>query len=254
VKGRFGLLSIVILLLLGGNLELDRLTAELRCEAGLAYLQQGLLERAESEFTSALEYWDGCTEVIFGLGRLNVLRHSYIDAEEYFLAFMEVEPDDHRGPMELSRLYIAKGMFSISLDMAQWAHDLDPSNSEIWLLMAEAATAAGDIPLAETWLIRTIEGDPALEPCARVMLAELSLSRYSDSDAREILLPATAAGYPPAWWSLARIYLSWGDNMRAVDCINTYLNLSPFGEMADSAAIILDELAETGDYIPPGSY
>jgi tetratricopeptide (TPR) repeat protein len=253
LKGRIGLLFLLFPLLLTGDLDLDRLSAELHCDMGMAFVEQGLLDRAEAEFNSALDYLDEYPDAEFGLGMVCSIRGSYDDAEEHFLRFMQSEPDDHRGPLELSRLYLVTGEQTESLDMAQWAYDLSPSNPEIWLQLATSATAAGDTLLAETWLVRIIEGDETLEPEARVLLAEIYRCRTLDTEAREILLPASADDYPPAVWLLSGIYLDWKDNMRAVDCIRRYLILAPGGEMADSAVLVLEELAETGDYIPPES-
>ncbi len=250
MKGSRGLLATLFLLLMG-DLDIDRLSAELHCDMGMAFVEQGLLDRAEAEFVTALDYVGEYPDAVFGLGMIFMAHQSWDDAEELLLAFMEVEPTDSRGPLELSRLYVARAEHTEALDMAQWAHDLSPDNPEIWMQMAVTAVAAGDTSLAETWLIRTIQSDQSREWEARVLLAHLSRCRGLESHARELLLPASSSGYPPALWMLARIYLGWGDNMRAVDNIRTYLSLAPCGEMADSAILILDELAGSGDYIPP---
>ena len=235
------------------DLDMDRYHAELRCEVGMAFADEGLLDRAESEFEAALEYVDGFPEALFGLGLIYVARGSLEEAEEKFLEFMEAEPADCRGPLELSRVYLSTGDGTGALDMASWAHDLSPDEPAIWMQMARSAVAAGDTTLAETWLVRTVSGDQALEAEARVFLAEIRRLRGLDGEARELLLPAVSDGYPPALWMLAGIYLDWGDHMRAVDTIRRYLAAAPCGEMADSALLVLEELAESGEYIPPDS-
>jgi tetratricopeptide (TPR) repeat protein len=235
------------------DLDMDRYHAELRCEVGMAFADEGLLDRAESEFEAALGYVEGYPDALFGLGTIYAARGSLEEAEEKFLEFMEAEPDDSRGPLELSRLYLATGDGTGALDLASWALDLSPDEPVIWMQMARSAVAAGDTTLAVTWLVRTISGDPDLEPEARVFLAGIRRNGGFDSEARELLLPAVADGYPPALWMLARIYLDWGDHMRAVDTIRRYLAAAPCGEMADSALLVLEDLAESGDYIPPDS-
>jgi Flp pilus assembly protein TadD len=250
MKGSRGLLATFFLLLMG-DLEIDRLSAEVHCDMGMAFVEQGLLDVAEVEFITALDYVADYSDAVFGLGMVFMMRQSFDDAEELFLTFMEAEPADSRGPLELSRLYLARAEDTEALDMAQWAHDLSPYNPDIWMQIALAAVAAGDTSLAERWLVRTIDGDQSHEPEARVLLAHLHRCHGLESEARELLLPVSTSGYPPALWMLARIYLGWGDNMRAVDNIRMYLTVAPHGEMADSACMILDELAETGDYIPP---
>jgi tetratricopeptide (TPR) repeat protein len=244
----------LFLLLLAGDMNTDLLSAEMHCEMGMAFVEQGLCDRAEQEFGIALDCVEDYPDAFFGLGMVFTIRGSLDEAEEYFLSFMEAEPEDYRGPLELSRLYLTRSDAVEALDMATWAHSLSPDDPDIWMQLAGAAAAAGDTTLSETWLTRTIDDGGILEPEARVMLAGLYRCRELDTEAREILLPATQREYPPALWMLSGIYLGWGDNMRAVDAIRKYLSLAPCGEMADSAAMVLEELAETGDYIPPETH
>ena len=235
----------------GSSASIEELTVELRCETGRAFLEQNLLEQARTEFLSALELDPECSEAVLGLGWTYYRQGAMANAETYFERFLELSPNDNRGREALASLLLESGRPREALDTVELALDLDPSEPVLWLLQSEAALALGDTLLAEQSLSRLLQVGGESEFEARAMLAAVFRSRDMDSEARELLLPAADRGYAPAQAGLARIYLKWGDYMRAADAITTYLLLSPEGEWADSARIILDEMAAAGDYIPP---
>ncbi|MBN1433799.1 tetratricopeptide repeat protein [Candidatus Fermentibacterales bacterium] len=233
------------------SVPVEQLTLELRCETGRAYLQQGLLEQARTEFLSALEIDPGCGEALLGMGRAYCQQGNYPSAETYYRRFLELYPEDPRGVEELSGLLTMTGRFTEALDSVEGALELDPSSPALWLIRAEAALGSGDTLLAEQSLGRLVDSGGQEELEARVMLSSVLRVRDEGAAGRDLLMPAIAAGYAPAFAELARIYLGWGDYMRAVDAINSYLMISPGGEWADSASMILEELARAGEYIPP---
>jgi tetratricopeptide (TPR) repeat protein len=235
----------------GASASIEELTVELRCETGRAFLEQNLLEQARTEFLSALELDPECSEAVLGLGWTYYLQGALANAETYFERFLELSPDDNRGREALASLLLEAGRHQDALGIVETALDLDPSEPALWLLRSEAALGSGDTLLAEQSLSRLLQVGGESEFEARTMLAAVLRSRDMYSEARELLLTAADQGYAPAQAGLARIYLNWGDYMRAADAITAYLLLSPEGDWADSARIILDEMAASGDYIPP---
>ena len=249
------LLSLFAAALVGSTgMSVQQLTIDLRCETGRAYMEQQLYEQARNEFLSALEIDPGCGEAILGVGTTYYLQGSLETAEVYFRSFLELQPGDLRGWLMLTRLLNEASRFDAALEVLDQALSLDPSGQELWLLRSRAALGSGDTLTAEQSLQRLLSTGNEYELEARVLLASVFRSRDLDADARELLLPAIAVGYPPAYSGLARVYLKWGDYMRAADAITTYLSLSPGGEWADSARILLERMAATGDYIPPESH
>lgn len=242
---------LLALCLMGESLDMDELSAQLHLDTGYALMQQGLFEQAEAEFNVALEYQEDCHAALLGLGMIYRACSSWDRAEEHFWEFISRSPDDYRGYFELASLYMDTGRPDSALIMADSAFLRAPMNPEIWMLNGRSGLAVGDTLVAERWFARCTHsaGNVGLE--ATIYLADIYRLTQRGADAREILLPVAASGYSPALWSLSRVYLDWGDYMRAVDAIENYLMLSPDGPYADSAYLVLESLAESGEYIAP---
>ena len=243
------MIYLLLMCLSVGSVDYDELSARLHLDAGMAYLQQGLLSQAEEEFGEALDSGSGCPSAILGLGMVSMRRSSWDTAEGYFREYMSVCPEDHRGFLELSKLYMETGKTDSAAMMADSAYLRAPTEPEIWLQCGTAYYELGDMTSAESWFSRGMEeqGETLLE--SLVMLASVYRRTERGQEARELLMPAVENGYAPAAWELARVYLGWGDYMRAEEAIGKYLMLAPDGYYADSAALVLEELAESGDYI-----
>ncbi len=231
--------------------DIGGMTAALRIETGMAFLQQGLLEQAEQEFERALEVGSGDEVAVLGLGMVSMAEGALGRAEGYLRDYISLCPDDYRGYETLSELFTRAGMPDSALAYADSAFLRAPTSHEVWLLCAETSLAAGDTTGSEMWLTRAISAGDATSLEAAALLGAVYRATERSVESRELLLPYASAGYAPAWWGLARVYLAWGDWMRAVDAIGQYLQLAPGGTYADSAVMVLEDLAESGDYIPP---
>ena len=146
-------------------------------------------------------------------------------------------------------MYMETGKTDSAAMMADSAYFRAPTEPEIWLQCGSAYYELGDMTSAEVWFSRGFQeqGDTQLK--SLVMLASVYRRTGRGQEARELLLPALETGYAPAAWELARVYLGWGDYMRAEEAMGTYLMLDPDGYFADSAVLVLEELGESGDYI-----
>jgi tetratricopeptide (TPR) repeat protein len=247
-------LDVALLLLLCLVLQsedFDELSAQLHLETGNAFLQQGLLEQAEHEFHLALEAREDCHSALLGLGRVYTAYSSYERAAEYFRDFVAVSPDDYRGYYELACLMLDTGRPDSAFMMTDSAFVRAPTNPDVWLLSGRTALASADTVAAERWFIRGLQDPGAVGLESRMLLGSVYRATGRSVESRELLLPAAQAGYAPAWWGLAMGYLSWNDYMRAVDAIQNYLGLAPGGVYADSAFLVLQALAESGDFIVP---
>lgn len=237
------------LMLLFASIDLDGLSANLHLETGMALLQQGLLEQAEQEFMEVLELGDQYHSALLGLGMVNFRRSSWISAADYFRRYIQARPDDHRGYQELATLYLRTGRADSARMMSDSAFVRSPTIPSIWLLSGKVRLELGDMASAADWFSRGMldGGSTSLE--SLVLLASVYRRTDREQEARELLLPAVERGYAPACWELARVYLQWNDYMRATDAIQSYLLLSPSGYYADSAALVLKELGESGEYM-----
>ncbi len=221
---------------------------DLRCETGSAFLQQGLLEEAESEFREALDLDPLCNGAILGLGRIYSVRGAWESAESYLRQYVEAVPDDPDGLLELARLLSSTDRHAEACLLARSSAEISTHDGEAWLVCGAAALAASDTAQASFALGRAIEtgGRPALE--AAVLMSGLLLSRARTEEAVSLLASASDAGYAPASYRLGRLYISWGDFARGSALVNHALSLEPSASFADSARIILDGLAESGCY------
>ncbi len=246
------MLSLLLMAALLG-IDLDAESARLHLETGLAYMQQGLFERAVDELQTTLELDPESHEAYLALGRLRARMGDPEAAEDNLRRFMELRPDDWRGPLALARLRLDTGSSAEARDLALQAHALNPAEPAIWMELGEAAAFCGDTASAMTWLGRVVEESGPLENAARVRVGTLLRAGEKLGEARTLLLPAAADGYPAAIWGLARVYTAWEDYMRASDAIRRYLRLEPEGRWSDSARMELERFSEEGLYIPGGT-
>jgi len=230
--------------------DMDALSAQLHLDTGMAYMQQGLLEQAEEEFHLALAISDDYYTAVLGLGMINALRQSWDCAADYFKQYIEDCPEDYRGFYEMSKLYLIVNKPDSASFMSDSSFIRAPANPDIWLQGGKIYLELGDMDSAEMWFAKGAENHGTTSLESLVLLASVYRRTSRGGEAREILLPAAQAGYAPACWELAKLYISWKDYLRATDAINLYLRLSPEGLFADSALLVLDELGESGDYIP----
>lgn len=238
-----------LICLLPRAMDYDDVRAGLHLDTGMALLGQGLLERAEEEFRKVLDIGDQYSAAFLGLGMVYLRRSSWSTAADYLREYIEECPDDHRGYLELSRLHLLTGRTDSASFMAESAFARAPGDPSIWLHAGRASLELGDMASAEQWFRKGMEnrGSTTLE--SLVLLSSVYRRTERGHEARELLLPAVEAGYAPACWELARVYLSWGDYLRAHDCISMYLSMAPSGCFADSAVILLEELGRSGEYM-----
>ena len=240
----------IILCLIPLTVDIDDLTAQLHLDTGMAYMQQGLLEQAEEEFNHTLEISEDYQTAVLGLGMIHAMRMSWDSAADYFRQYIETCPDDYRGFFELSKLYLDTGKPDSAAFMLDSAFIRSPTTPSIWLQSGKARLELGEMDSAEMWFSKGVLGQGSTDLESLVLLASVYRRTSRGAEAREILLPAVETGYAPAAWELARVYLGWKDYLRAGDAINRYLMLSPEGYYADSALLVLEELGESGTYIP----
>lgn len=236
-----GLLLLIALIF--PAMDVETLTAELHVETGMAYISQGLTEKALIEFNTALEISESAVEAYLGLARVAVINVSWDTAEELYLQYMESRPDDFRAPQELAVMLLnVRARQYEARDYAEMALELAPLNGSCWMVLAEAHGKTGNIEEAISWYTRIIIENELLADEARVKMGSLLFQHGELADAREILLPAASAGFAEANHFLALIYLEQNDNLRATDSINRYLFLKPNGPWADSARLCLEDL------------
>jgi Flp pilus assembly protein TadD len=234
----------VLLLFLTGGMNLDSLSASLHVETGLAYLEQGLLNRAVIEFTRALEISDAAVEAYIGLGRAAALNGAWSTAEENYITYMELKPFDHRPAVELAEMLTGLfGRHSEAVEYASCALALAPTDGRCRLAAANAMTASGEASRAETLYRRVITENTEYETEARLRLGALLFSNGNLTDARTVLLPAAFSGEAEAHRFLCMIYLDQNDRLRAGDSAGRYLFLAPNGHWADSARTILEDVS-----------
>ncbi len=230
--------------------DMEAFSAQLHFDTGMAYMQQGLFEPAEEEFHLALSINDDYHTAVLGLGMVNALRQSWDSAADYFKQYIEACPGDYRGFYEMSKLYLTINKPDSASFMSDSSFIRAPANPDIWLQSGKICLELEDMASAEMWFTKGAENHGATSLESLVLLASVYRRTLRGGEAREILLPAVETGYAPACWELAKLYIGWKDYLRATDAINLYLRLSPEGLFVDSALLVLDELGESGDYIP----
>ncbi len=240
---------VVLILLISGTSEMEEELAQLHLETGMAYLNQGLVEQAELEFTESLKLCPDLAEAILGLGLVYMSRESWNPAGSYFLEYITLCPDNYLGYEKLAELLLLKNCPVEAAAMADSAFNKAPTISSIWLLNGKISIANADTTAAEFWFTKCLEDSDTFFEVS-VLLASIYMNTSREHEARNILFPAAEADYSPALWGLAKIYLQWSDYQRAVTALNQYLYLAPVGIHADSCRIVLDDLAESGKYIP----
>ena len=225
------------------DFDVDALSADLHVETGMAYIEQGLPDKAMGEFITALEISDQAYEAHLGLARIAVINCSWTTAEEEYLIYMELRPENYRAPLEMAEMLLTVyGRYPDALVFAETALSLAPLNGECWLVLADTEGRLGNIEVATTWYRRIFTENVELADEARVRMGSLLFQHGDLPEAREVLLPAASSGKAEAHHILAVMYLEQNDELRATDSINRYLYLEPNGHWADSARMCLDEL------------
>lgn len=226
------------------GMDIDSLTAALHVETGMAYIAQGLPEKAMSEFYSALEESDAAWEAHLGLARAAAVNSIWDIAEEEYITYMELCPYDHRAPLEMAEMLLGlPARHEDAVEFAEKALSLAPLDGQCWMTMAEAEASRGRINEALIWYARTISECDEYSMQARIGMGSLLYDQGDLSEAREILLPAASAGMAEAHRLLALVYLDQNDDLRARDSAARYLFLDPEGYWADSAAVYLERLS-----------
>ena len=229
---------------LAGSMNVDSLTAALHVETGMAYLDQGLSDRALIEFNRALEISNTASEAFLGIGRASVILGSWDTAEENFLEYMHLKPFDHRPALELSEMLLGfPGRLQDAVMYADMALALAPLDGRCRLAAADARAALGRTEDAASGYGAVISENPEFASLARIRLGELFFSTGDLIRAREVLLPAALSGEADAHRLLCLVYLDQNDKLRAGDSAGRYLFLEPNGAWADSARLILEDIS-----------
>lgn len=228
------------------RIDVETLTANLHVETGMAYIEQGLPDKALEEFTTALDISRYASEAHLGLARIATLNCSWETAEEQYNIYMDMRPDDYRAPLEMSAMLLAGRRRSYdALKYAEIALELVPLNAQCWLMLGEAESRLGNEQNAISWYTRTIIEDEELANTARVKMGSLLFRRGDLAEARDILLPAAEAATPDAYHFLALLYMEQNDDLRAIDNLNRYLFVQPNGSWSDSARVYLEDLSSS---------
>ncbi|MDM7993934.1 MAG: tetratricopeptide repeat protein [Candidatus Fermentibacter sp.] len=224
---------------------------ELRCETGEAFLSQGLLEEAESEFREALRLEPSCPAAVLGLGRIYRAREAWEQAETCLRQYTDSFPSDPAGLFELAGLLMDMDRAGEALDFASRAAESASTDGSAWLLAGRAGLASDDTTGAVRSLGRALElgGAPALE--ASVIMSGIALASDDTDLAFELLGWGVGEGHAPSCFRLGKLYVSWGDLVRGSALLRQSILISPSGPCSDSARILLDELAGAGFFEGP---
>lgn len=230
--------------------QFDEARLLLRCETAEAYLEQGLLEQAESGFRDALRLDPDCPQAVLGLGRIYRLRQAWEQSEMYLRQYTDSFPADPSGLMELAGLLMETCRTGEASVFALRAAEAASTDGAAWLLAGTSALACSDTAEAVRSLDRALElgGRTALE--ASVLLSGIEIASGEDERALELLVWGVESGHAPSCFRLGRLYVSWGDLVRGSALLQQCLYLSPSGPCSDSARMLLDDLAATGFFSP----
>jgi Flp pilus assembly protein TadD len=244
----------MLLLLTAAILGSDLLEARigLRCETGEAYLGQGLLEEAESEFREALELDSACARAMLGLGLAYCRREAWVPAESWLDRYLALEPDDPGGRMAMATLLMSTSRPEEAVPHASMAAAASDGDGGAWLLYGRACALSGDTveAMRALGLASGIPGDASSD--AMTDLAVILLARGALEEAEGLLSRAAGRDHPRACFRLGMLYASWGDFVRGASLLGRSLELEPGGPCADSARLVLDEMAATGRHLAPG--
>lgn len=229
---------------LSGSMNIDSLTASLHVETGMAYLEQGLSDRALFEFNKALETSSAASEAYLGIARASAIHGSWDTAEENFLEYMALEPFDYRPALELSQMLLGfPGRLTDAAMYADMALALAPLDGMCRLAKANALAALGRSEEAVSAYELVIGENPEYASPARISLGGLLFYTGDLNGAREVLLQVASEGEAEAHRLLCLLYLDQNDRLRAGDSAGRYLFLEPNGDWADSARCILEEIS-----------
>lgn len=219
---------------------------DLRCETGEAFLSQGLLEEAESEFREALRLEPSCPAAMLGLGRIYRAREAWEPAETCLRQYTDSFPSDPAGLFELAGLLMDMDRADEALVFASRAAESASTDGDAWLLAGRAALVSKDTTAAVRSLGRALElgGAPALD--ASIVMSGIALADDDTDLALELLGWGVNEGHAPSCFRLGKLYVSWGDLVRGSALLRQSILISPSGPFSDSARILLDELAGSG--------
>lgn len=158
--------------------------ARANAELGLAYLQQGKTERAESTLLRAVELNDGIAEAHSGLGLLAMQRGEFKSAAKYYRRALALQPNDPYTKNQFGVLLCRQGDFDEALALlAEVAENNRYDTPEVAATNAGiCAQTAGDWLNARRWLGRALELNAQHGP-ALLEMARLNLKTDDAADA-----------------------------------------------------------------------
>ena len=164
-------------------------------------------------------------------------------AESRFLQAVQKSPDLPSAWKALTLIAFDKKDWARTIEYGQKATDLDPSFTNLYGMMAEAAKQSGDAKGAAEYLARFAEANPDTPE----MLYNKGVEAYNHNkmkEAEESLGKAVAArpGYALAHFWLAMASINLKKNAAAKEHFQKYLELEPRGQEADTAKEMLSVL------------
>jgi tetratricopeptide (TPR) repeat protein len=87
----------------------DPLSPEEHVTLGTSYLQQGLTEKAEEEFRTALDQQPGNVQALVSLGNLSFERGNLEEAEQYYRRVLDEVPGHPGASNNLAMVFVARG-------------------------------------------------------------------------------------------------------------------------------------------------
>ena len=186
------LLSTVLLLaacVTDGVQPVDRKdAARANTELGLAYLQQGKTDRAESTLRRAVELDDGIAEAHSGLGLIAMQRSEFGSAAKYYRRALVLQPNDPYTKNQYGVLLCRQGDYAEALELlAEVADNNRYATPEVAATNAGiCAQTAGDWLNARRWLGRALKLNAQHGP-ALFEMAQLNL-KTDDAAAASLLI------------------------------------------------------------------
>lgn len=162
--------------------------ARANAELGMAYLQQGKTDRAESTLRRAVELNDGIAEAHSGLGLIAMQRGEFKSAAKYYRRALALQPDDPYTKNQYGVLLCRQGSYDEALELlAEVAENNRYATPEVAATNAGiCAQTAGDWLNARRWLGRALELSAQHGP-ALLEMAQLNL-KTDDAAAAGLLI------------------------------------------------------------------
>jgi tetratricopeptide (TPR) repeat protein len=164
-------------------------------------------------------------------------------AEAKFLEAVQKNPDLPAAWKALVVIAYEKKDWAKTVEYGQKATDLDPSLTDVYGMMADAATKAGDKKGAAQWHAKYAEANPDTPE----ILYNQGVDAYNHNkmkEAEEALTKAIAANpnYALAHFWLGMVEINLKKNAAAKEHFQKYLQLEPQGEEAGTAKEMLSFL------------